>query len=209
MRSETYALFCAQIRTMKRRILMYVMLFACPLFSRAQMDMAAVSLKNSLETILKDYPNAFRNLMGEEQGANPQFTEFACRVPLTGAISTHFSRFNTPNGNVVAFEALMLQSEDFKVAAAKYKSICSELKKGIFKMGQHRPYIMDGKFVPPSEEKAFHEVIYTLLPADMIVDKLKITVALDYVFPSWEVRIRVYDKDADNKEVYGDEDDDY
>lgn len=194
---------------MKRRILLYVMLLACPFLSRAQMDMAAVSLKSSLETILKDYPNAFRNLIGDEQTTNPQFSEFECRVPLAGAISTHISRFNTPNGNVVTLEALMLQTEDFNKAAARYKTICNQLKKGIFKMGQHRPYIMDGKYVHPTEEKAFHEVIYTLLPADKIVDKLKVTVALDYVFPSWEVRIRVYDKDADDKEVHGDEDDEY
>lgn len=204
-----------KIQSMKRLIL-----FCCTAMLVQVLPLAAqnltqnssvasqVSLKNSLEDILKDYPNAFRNVMGELQFDDPQFSEFASRKHLSGALSSHFLRFNTPNGNVVTYEALMFLSEDFKAASSRYKAIAQELKKGIIKMGSHRPYIIDGKYQTPTDDLKFNEVIYTLLPADRVVDKLKIVISLEYVFPEWQVNIKLYDKEKDTSEVHGDEDDD-
>lgn len=175
---------------------------------RTVSHVAGPTLKSSVEHILKDYPNAFRNVMGAETVSNPEFTEFECTTPPTGAISAHFSKFNTPNGNVVSFEALMFRSEDFKAASAKYKAICNELKRGIINMGKHRPYIMDGTYNQPSEEKGFSETLYALMPSDDVVEKLKIVVTMEFVFPEWDVCIKMYDKGADTEMMLEDDDDD-
>jgi hypothetical protein len=165
------------------------------------------STKLALEKVLIDYPNAFKNICGEVEEEDPSYTVYALKTPFPGAIHSFVKRFNTPNGNVVSFDALMLQTEDFKQAANQYKTLCTSLKRGIIHMGKHRPYILDGKFLPPTEEKRFHETVFALMPTDDMVHRLKVVITLEYVLPHWELRIRLYDKAPDDEMVLEDEDD--
>ena len=75
-------------------------------------------------------------------------------------------------------------------------------------MGKHRPYIMDGTYNLPSEEKGFSETLYALMPSDDVVEKLKIVVTMEFVFPEWDVCIKMYDKGADTEMMLEDDDDD-
>ncbi|HEY8388918.1 MAG TPA: hypothetical protein VIK74_09955 [Parasegetibacter sp.] len=172
------------------------------------LNLPSSSVKPHLEEVLKDYPNAFRNIQGVEICTYPGYTTYECAREIPGAVSASISRYATENGNVVSFEALMFSSENFNQAAAKYRSLFNDLSKGVIKMDRHRHYVLDGTFEKPFEEKKFFETSLRLLPADEVVDKLKLVITIEYVFPEWQVKIKLYDKEADDQIILGDEDDD-
>jgi hypothetical protein len=68
------------------------------------------------------------------------------------------------------------------------------------KMKDGITFSLAGEYDEPDESKKFSTSTFRLLPAASNLPKLKVDVALQFVFPEWKVNLLVYQKDREDNE---------
>jgi len=167
----------------------------------------AASLKSDLQKIIGDFNSGFSSIRGGVQYENPQTTEYASEVQLSGAEACVITQHSGARP-MYSFEALMLTTEDFAEAAKKYKSLYGQLKGMTIRINNDYTYSLSGSYEAPDESKKFSSSVLRLLPAATQLPRLKVEVSLQYYFPEWKVSLLVYEKEREDRDRGKKEDDD-
>ena len=59
----------------------------------------------------------------------------------------------------------MLESEDFEAVSKKYREIYNQMKNSIIKLDGNKPFILNGTYAEPTDEKRFMASSFNLVPA--------------------------------------------
>ena len=153
-----------------------------------------------LEKVIQDYPNRFKNIKGELLVQNPQTTEYKSTVQIPGASSCIVTRYSTSKNDIYSWGCTIMKTEDFNLARNKFKEIYGQIRNSIIKIQGEKPFILNGQYDAPSEEKKFTTVIFELLPAVGEMKKVKVDLSLQYEITEWKVLLSVYDRDRKDEE---------
>jgi hypothetical protein len=155
----------------------------------------------TLEKVIQDYPNRFKNIKGEIIIQNPQTTEFRSTVEIPGSTSCTVTRYSSSKNDVYSWACVIFESEEFEQAKNKFKELFGQIKNSIVKIEGEKPFILTGQYENPTEEKKFTTVVFELLPAVGEMKKVKIDLSMQYLMSSgWKISLSVYDRDRKDEE---------
>ncbi len=150
----------------------------------------------ALQQVIGDYPNHFKNIQGEIVSKEAQSTDYSSTVALPGSISAVVTKYSSTNekNNLYTWKCLISQSEDFEMMAKKYKELYGQLRNAIIKIEGRPPFILNGNYEVPSEDKKFAITDFYLLPSSGNMKKLKIELSLEFYVTEWKMALTVYDQ---------------
>lgn len=154
----------------------------------------------TLEKVIQDYPNRFRNIKGDLVQQNPQSAEYRSTVQLPGTASGVVTKYSDTKNDVYSWSSLVYEEEDFDKVKSKFKETFEQIRNMIVKIEGEKPFILHGQYQIPTEEKKFTTIILELLPSVGIMKKLKVDLSMQYVITGWKINLSVYDRDRNDDE---------
>jgi uncharacterized protein involved in tolerance to divalent cations len=149
----------------------------------------------ALQQVIGDYPNHFRNIQGDLLSSEPQSTDYTSKVLIPGALNAVVTRYNTAvDKDIYSWKCLLTESEDFDVISKKYKELYNQIKNSIIKIDGQKPFILNGTYETPTEDKKFATSEFYLLPSTGAMRKLKVELTLEYYVTEWKMALAVYDQ---------------
>ena len=178
--------------------------FAClilALQTRAQLRLPVTNndLRNNLEKVIADFPNALNSIRGDVVANNPQTIEYATLLQFEGAEENTITQYIS-NKPVYSWQAIVLTTEDFEEASKKYKWLYNQLKVMTIKIEDGYSFNLNGEYEAPTDTKKFSTSTFRLTPASTHLPKLKIEAGLQFYFPEWKVTLTVYQKEREDNE---------
>src|ERR1044071_3806756 len=89
-----------------------ILLSSIPAFSQVRL-LPGTSLRNDIETIIKDYPNHFRHIIGDELVKNPQSIDYKSTVIPDGSEDCMITKYSSAKKEVYSWKATMFTTDDF------------------------------------------------------------------------------------------------
>lgn len=183
------------------KALAYLILLIVPFFVAAQQSAFTNQTYITLQEVINDYPNHFRNIKGDVLVENPQTTDYSSKVQIPGSINTVITKYSSEDSTeIYSWKCVLAESEDFQIVSKKYKEIYNQVKNSIIKLDGNKPFILNGTYVDPTEEKRFTASPFSLVPASGELKKLKVELTLEYLVTEWKLSLLVYD-DQPEEEV--------
>ncbi|MEP6927553.1 MAG: hypothetical protein ABI834_07950 [Ginsengibacter sp.] len=141
------------------------------------------------------YYNHFSNIKGEKIEETESIIEYKSKILPAEAIESTITQIKSLQ-NVYSWQAIMMNTDNYDKAVAKYKQIYRQLNGANF--------IMDGKsckitgpYDTPDDDRAFASSILVPDVKEKYLQRLKIEVALNYNIQVWCVKILIYEKESD------------
>ena len=160
-----------------------------------------IPIKNGLQTdiakVISDYPNGFKNIIGEEVIENPQSTEFECRVTVKDAIKCRLIKYSSDAKDIYSWEAQMLKTDDFEVASKKFRSIYNSLQHLSVNINGSTA-VFKGDYIKPTEAIKFTTIVLDTGDKTPEFKKLKLVLTLESEMLEWVIRIQVYEKERED-----------
>ena len=176
--------------------------FICILFVFS-LTAQVIPIKNALQTdiakVISDYPNGYKNIIGEQLIENPQSTEFECLVTVKDAIKCKLIKYSSNIKEIYSWEAEMIKTDDFEEASKKFRAIYNSLQHLSVNINGSTT-VFKGDYIKPSEVIKFTTVV--LDPGDKTPElkKLKLALVLETDMLDWVIKIQVYEKERKDKE---------
>jgi len=150
-----------------------------------------------LQQVISDFPNHFRNIRGNLINEDPQTTDYASTIQIPGTLNTIITHYSsTEDKEIYSWKCLVAEAEDFEEASQKYKDLYNQIKNSIIKINGEKPFILNGNFEVPTEDKRFITTAFYLLPAATgDFKKIKVEISLEYYVTEWKLALLVYDQD--------------
>lgn len=168
-----------------------------PLFSFAQ-GVFTNQTHSTLQQVISDFPHHFKNIKGERMNADPQTTDYASSVRIPGAINTVITQYSSDaNQEIYSWKTLLYESEEFDAVAAKYRELYAQIRNSIIKVEGEKPFILNGTYEVPTEEKRFATSVFYLLPASGDMQRLRVELGMQYYVTEWKVSLTVYDQEEE------------
>ena len=149
--------------------------------------------------VIEDYPNKFSNIKGDLLGENIQTIDFYSKVQIPG-ISCVLTQYSSTKKDIYSWRAELLEEEEFEEAKKRYKEIYSQIRNTIVKIDGEKPFILNGAYLAPTEDRKFNVVSFQLLPSGSDMDKLRIELSMNYMVTAWKVTLTVYDREYKDDE---------
>ena len=162
-----------------------------------------IPIKNALQTdiakVISDYPNGYKNIIGEQIIENPQSIEFECLVTIKDAIKCKLIKYSSNVKDIYSWEAEMIKTDDFEAASKKFKAIYNSLQHLSVDINGTTA-VFKGDYIKPSEAIKFTTII--LDPGDKTPEfkKLKLALVLETDMLDWVIKIQVYEREREDKE---------
>ena len=112
-----------------------------------------------MEKIVRDYPNHFKNIIGNLIVENPQSADYESKIVPAGAMDCSITRYSSGKKEINSWQALMFVSDDFNLAEKKFKSFYSQLNSLNVKFNDAVVYKYRADYVKPVENKRFFNII--------------------------------------------------
>jgi len=157
------------------------------------------SLRIDIQKVVAEYAEDFKNIRGEILNQNPQTIEYASNLKLNDAQECSITRYSSGSKPIYSWQALMFASEEYDLAANKYKWLFNQLK-GMNVYYIRDQYTLKGHYEEPDESKKFSTTTFTLQSPPTPLKKLKIEIAMQFEFPEWKVNLLVYEKEKEDDE---------
>lgn len=184
------------------RMRKYYLIFGCLFYGgilAAQELPANLSFKTALAAVIGDYPNQFKNLMGDLQEENPQSADYFSRFTIKEAIENHFTRYSATGKVIFSWEALQSRTDRFSEAAHQFKSLFRSINNLSVAMNGTN-YTLKGTYSLPSEEKKFTSIVLKPYAGNQAPVKLRVELLLQLEMLEWTVRVLVYEKEREDDE---------
>lgn len=153
----------------------------------------------ALQKVIGDYPNKFRNIKGAVINENPQSVDYASTVKIPGASDAVITKYSADDDrDIYSWKCVLAEGEEFEDIAKKYKSLYQQIKNTIIKVDGEKPFILNGAYEIPTEEKRFVASAFNLLPSTGTLGKLKVELALEYYITDWKITLLVYDQEEES-----------
>jgi hypothetical protein len=177
------------------KALTHLILLTMPFFVLAQQSAFTNQTYTTLQKVINDYPNHFRNIKGEVLVENPQTTDYSSKVQIPGSVNTVITKYSSEDSTeIYSWKCVLLESEDFQTVSKKYKEIYNQVKNSIIKLDGNKPFILNGTYQDPTEEKRYTASPFSLVPASGDLKKLKVELTIEYLVTEWKVSLLVYDQ---------------
>jgi len=162
-----------------------------------------IPVKNALQTdiakVISDYPNGFKNIIGEEIIENPQSIEFECRVVVKEAIKCRLIKYSANTKDIYSWEAEMLKTDDFEEASKKFRAIYNSLQHLSVNINGATA-VFKGDYIKPAEAIKFTTIVLDTGDKNPELKKLKLALVLETDMLDWVIKIQVYEKERDDKD---------
>jgi hypothetical protein len=187
------------MRSVKALVLI-TLIVVSPLFSLSQLKLPfANTLQPGLEKILRDYPNQFKNITGDELSRDVQTTDYQSSLTIPGAEQCTITKYSAKQKEVYSWQALMLTTDNFGEARKKFKSIYSQLNNFSVHFN-NQLFHFKGGYENPVEAKTFTSSIFSAYPENESVSNLKIELTMQYELLEWKIKILVYAREREDNE---------
>jgi hypothetical protein len=143
-----------------------------------------------------DYYDQFFYTKGEKIAETESTIEYKSKILPQGALESTVMQIKSLH-NVYSWQAVMMNTDDYDKAVAKYKQIYRQLDGANFRMNDGKNCKMKGSFDAPDGDRAFASSILQPDVTDKYLQRLKIEIALNFNMPEWTVKILVYEKESD------------
>ncbi|MEO6837468.1 MAG: hypothetical protein ABI261_01115 [Ginsengibacter sp.] len=183
---------------MKQLIILGILLF--PSFGiNAQPRVApltsATSIKSVVEKVARDYYQNFNNIKGDTLNQTGSTIEFKSKISPAGSIETSIIKYIDPYS--YTWQSTMFESEDYQSAVDKYKEYFRQLNNCTLTFYDKTSYKLSGNYDVPDENRSFSSSILQLDSSNRDLRLFKVEVALNYMMPTWTVKVMIYEKVAD------------
>jgi hypothetical protein len=175
-----------------------VLLSILPFYNNYAQDVFTNKTHATLQQVISDYPNHFKHIRGELLNTDPQTSDYASSVVIPGSLNTVITKYSSSDEKeVVSWRCLMAESDDFEVIAKRYKELYNQIKNSIIKVDGEKPFILNGSYETPLEEKQFTTSSLQLLPAVGDLSKVKVEITLEFLVTEWKLSLLVYDQEEE------------
>ncbi|MEO6288542.1 MAG: hypothetical protein ABIO76_01400 [Ginsengibacter sp.] len=165
-----------------------------------QNNISNIKLTSSITTdvgkVATDYYYQFNNIKGEKISETDNIIEYSSKITPHGALESTIIQIKNLE-NSYSWQALMLDTEDYKQAVTKYKLLYKQLNGARLSFGERKFYTLKGIYDAPDETRGFASTLLALETTESEMRQFKIEVALNYAMPEWSVKIFVYEKEDD------------
>ena len=162
-----------------------------------------IPIKNALQTdiakVLSDYPNGFKNIIGDEILQNPQSIEFECLVTIKDAIKCRLVKYSSNVKDIYSWEADMIKTDDFETASNKFRALYNSLQHLSVNINGTTA-VFKGDYIKPSEAIKFTTIVLDAGDKTPELKKLKLALILEADMLEWEIKIQVYEQEREDKD---------
>ena len=162
-----------------------------------------IPIKNALQTdiakVLSDYPNGFKNIIGDEILQNPQSIEFECLVTIKDAIKCRLVKYSSNVKDIYSWEADMIKTDDFETASNKFRTLYNSLQHLSVNINGTTA-VFKGDYIKPSEAIKFTTIVLDAGDKSPELKKLKLALILEADMLEWEIKIQVYEQEREDKD---------
>ena len=184
-----------------KSIITIVILSILSLAGRSQ-GVFANDVNAALQKVIQDYPNHFINLKGPQVAGNTRTIQFQSTVEVPGSLNCVLTQYSSGKKDIYNWKCVMLESANFGEAKNKFSELYNQIRNSIVKMDGEKPFILNGRYETPSDDKKFTSVIFQLLPATGELQKLKVELTVQHYINDWKVTLLVYDEERRNDEQH-------
>jgi hypothetical protein len=177
--------------------LFFLCIIFLPLMGQSQLRIPGMKneLAAAVKQVLEDYPNGYKNLMGE-----PGDSSFRSKVSIGDAENIQFVQHSASGRAVLSWQALLLTTDEHEVARKKFRAAYQQLQGLSIKMGP-RTYKLRSKYDLPDLDQKFVALVFELEPANSYTEPVKVELQLNFQMPmDWMVGVIVYDRDRKDNE---------
>jgi hypothetical protein len=147
----------------------------------------------ALEKVIRDYPNHFHNIKGDQISQRAQVTEYKSTISVPGASYCSIWKYNVANNEVYNWNCTTFNSPNFMQARAKFKEIYDQIENTIIKIEGQKPFILNAQYRTPTELHNTNSISFELLPLVDEMRNLKIDLTLEKESNIWKVKLDVYE----------------
>ena len=162
-----------------------------------------IPIKNAFQTdianVLSDYPNGFKNIIGDEIKQNPQSIEFECLVTVKDAIKCRLIKYSSNVKDIYSWEADMIKTDDFEAASKKFRSLYNSLQHLSVNINGSTA-VFKGDYIKPSEAIKFTTIVLDAGDKTPAFKKLKLGLVLETDMLDWVIKIQVYEQERLDKD---------
>ena len=162
-----------------------------------------IPIKNAFQTdiakVISDYPNGFRNIIGDKIIQNPQSVEFECLVTVKDAIRCRLIKYSSNLKDIYSWEADMIKTDDFETVSKKFRELYNSLQHLSVNINGSNA-VFKGDYINPSEAVKFTTIVLDAGDKTPELKKLKIALILETDMLDWVIKIQVYEKERDDKD---------
>lgn len=87
----------------------------------------------------------------------------------------------------------VLETSSFETAASKYKELFNQIGNSIVRIDGQKPYILNGQYEAPAENKRNHSIIFNMIPSTGQMQNVKVELLLSQQANAWKVSVAVYE----------------
>lgn len=153
---------------------------------------------SALQKVISDFPNHFRNIRGNLVSEEPQSSDYASTVQIPGTLNTVITRYSADEKEVFSWKCIVAADEEFDIASKRYKDLYNQIRNSIIKVDGEKPFILNGTYESPTEEKRFTTSAFYLLPSSGDLKKCKVEISLEYYVTEWKLSLLVYDQEEES-----------
>jgi hypothetical protein len=162
-----------------------------------------IPIKNPFQTdiakVISDYPNGFKNIIGDEIMQNPQSIEFECLVTVKDAIKCRLIKYSSSLKDIYSWEADMIKTDDFETASKKFKELYNSLQHLSVNINGNTA-VFKGDYIKPSEAIKFTTIVLDAGDKISELKNLKLALTLEADMLDWIIKIQVYEKEREDKD---------
>jgi len=162
-----------------------------------------IPIKNALQTdiakVLSDYPNGFKNILGDEISQNPQSLEFECLLTIKDAIKCRLVKYSSNVKDIYSWEADMIKTDDFETASNKFRTLYNSLQHLSVNINGTTA-VFKGDYIKPSEAIKFTTIVLDAGDKTPELKKLKLALTLEADMLEWVIRIQIYEQEREDKD---------
>ncbi|RYG05760.1 MAG: hypothetical protein EOO02_02805 [Chitinophagaceae bacterium] len=149
---------------------------------------------SALQKVIEDYPNKFSNIKGDLLAENIQTIDFTSKVQIPG-IPCVLTQYSSTKKAIYSWRADLLEEEEFEEAKKRYKELYNQIRNTIIKIDGEKPFILNGAYQAPTEDRKFNVVNFQLLPSGRDMEKLQIELSMSYMVTAWKITLTVYERE--------------
>jgi hypothetical protein len=154
---------------------------------------------SALQKVIEDYPNRFINIKGELLAENIQTTDYYSKVQIPG-IPCVLTQYSSAKKAIYSWRAELLEEEEFEEAKKRFKELYNQIRNTIIKIDGEKPFIVNGSYLAPTEDRKFNVVNFQLLPPGSDMEKLQIDLSMNYMVTAWKITLTVYEREYKDDE---------
>lgn len=162
-----------------------------------------IPIKNAFQTdiakVISDYPNGFKNIIGDETIQNPQSIEFECLVAVKDAIKCRLIKYSSNLKDIYSWEADMIKTDDFESASKRFRELYNSLQYLSVNINGSSA-VFKGDYIEPSEAIKFTTIVLDAGDKAPELKSLKLALVMETEMLEWVIKIQVYEKEREDKD---------